>query len=364
MEAFSLYDPQNAGIYRRNAESYLEELDLLQSYIRKKIALLRDERRVLITAHDAFGYFGRGYGFEVMGLQGISTDSEASVADIRNLSRVIAERRIPAVFVETSISPRYMRALRASVKARGFDVQIGGSLYSDSMGSPGTEEGSYIGMFRSNVDAIVESLEPQHRGCRFQGRSRRRRVMSGGGQNPAAPAVRVTDLTVAYGDKTVLWDIDLEVPGGSMVAVVGPNGAGKTTLIKSIQGLVPRVAGVVSVHGKPYEKQRREVSYVPQRGSVDWDFPTSVVDTVKMGSYGDLGWIRRPGEKEHEKALGALEKVDMLEFLPQADKPALRRAAAEGLSREGPCPERVGLPSRRTLPGSRRHDRESYSQDT
>ncbi len=158
MEAFSLYDPQNAGIYRRNAESYLEELDLLQSYIRKKIALLRDERRVLITAHDAFGYFGRGYGFEVMGLQGISTDSEASVADIRNLSRVIAERRIPAVFVETSISPRYMRALRASVKARGFDVQIGGSLYSDSMGSPGTEEGSYIGMFRSNVDAIVESL--------------------------------------------------------------------------------------------------------------------------------------------------------------------------------------------------------------
>ena len=158
MEAFSLYDPQNAGIYMRNAESYLEELDLLQSYIRKKIALLRDERRVLITAHDAFGYFGRGYGFEVMGLQGISTDSEASVADIRNLSRVIAERRIPAVFVETSISPRYMRALRASVRARGFDVRIGGSLYSDSMGRPGTQEGSYTGMFRSNVDAIVESL--------------------------------------------------------------------------------------------------------------------------------------------------------------------------------------------------------------
>jgi len=99
-----------------------------------------------------------------------------------------------------------------------------------------------------------------------------------------------------------------------MVAVVGPNGAGKTTLIKSIQGLVPRVAGVVSIHGKPYEKQRKEVSYVPQRGSVDWDFPTSVVDTVKMGSYGDLGWIRRPGKKEHEKALSALEKVDMLEF--------------------------------------------------
>ena len=138
--------------------------------------------------------------------------------------------------------------------------------------------------------------------------------MSGRGENPVAPAIRVTDLTVAYGDKTVLWDIDLEIPRGSMVAVVGPNGAGKTTLIKSIQGLVPRVAGVVSIHGRPYEKQRKEVSYVPQRGSVDWDFPTSVVDTVKMGTYGDLGWIRRPGRGEHEKALGALEKVDMLEF--------------------------------------------------
>lgn len=158
MEAFLHYDPQNAPIYRSNAESYLKELDLLQVYIQKKIALLQPERRVLVTAHDAFNYFGRGYGFEVMGLQGISTDSEASVSDIKNLSKVIAERRIPAVFVETSISPRYMRALRASVKSRGFDVNIGGSLYSDSMGSPGTEEGNYIGMFKSNVDTIVESL--------------------------------------------------------------------------------------------------------------------------------------------------------------------------------------------------------------
>ena len=97
-EAFSLYDPENAPAYRSNTESYLRELDLLQAYIQKKIATLRPERRVLITAHDAFNYFGKGYGFEVMGLQGISTDSEASVADIKNLSKIIAERKIPAVF--------------------------------------------------------------------------------------------------------------------------------------------------------------------------------------------------------------------------------------------------------------------------
>ena len=131
-------------------------------------------------------------------------------------------------------------------------------------------------------------------------------------QGAAPAALRVTDLTVAYGEKTVLWDVDLEIPRGTMAGVVGPNGAGKTTLVKSVQGLVPRVAGVVLVHGEPYEKRRKEVSYVPQRGSVDWDFPASVIDVVKMGSYGDLGWMRRPGKREHERALEALGKVDML----------------------------------------------------
>lgn len=157
-DSLSSHDPANAEVYGRNADIYLAKLDLLQEYVKAKVASLPPEKRVLVTAHDAFNYFGRGYGFEVMGLQGISTDSEASVADIKNLSKAIAERKIPAVFVETSISPRYMEALRASVRAKGFDVAMGGHLYSDSMGSPGTPEGTYIGMFRSNVDTIVESL--------------------------------------------------------------------------------------------------------------------------------------------------------------------------------------------------------------
>ncbi|NIP31764.1 MAG: ATP-binding cassette domain-containing protein [Candidatus Dadabacteria bacterium] len=127
-------------------------------------------------------------------------------------------------------------------------------------------------------------------------------------------AIQVRDLTVAYSNKPVLWDIDLEVPYGSLMAIVGPNGAGKTTLIKSIQDLIPSAAGSVLIHGKPYKKQRKIVSYVPQRGSVDWDFPTSVADIVKMGSYGELGWIRRPGRDQHQKAMKALEKVEMLNY--------------------------------------------------
>jgi manganese/zinc/iron transport system ATP- binding protein len=127
-------------------------------------------------------------------------------------------------------------------------------------------------------------------------------------------AVQINDLTVAYRDKPVLWDVDLEVPSGTLLAIVGPNGAGKTTLIKAVLGLVPPAAGRVLVYGKPYIQQRRLVGYVPQRGSVDWDFPTSVLDVVMMGRYGALGWIRRPGRRERTLALEALEKVGMRAF--------------------------------------------------
>ena len=128
------------------------------------------------------------------------------------------------------------------------------------------------------------------------------------------PAVEVTDLTVAYREKPVLWDVDLEVPPGVLMAIVGPNGAGKTTLIKAILGLVKPAAGQVLVYGRPYEEQRRLVGYVPQRGSVDWDFPTSVLDVVLMGRYGRLGWFRRPGAADREAALLALEQVGMAEL--------------------------------------------------
>jgi manganese/zinc/iron transport system ATP- binding protein len=124
-------------------------------------------------------------------------------------------------------------------------------------------------------------------------------------------AIEVTDLTIAYRDKPVLWDVDMEVPSGILMAIVGPNGAGKTTMIKSILGLVKPAAGQVLVYGKPYAEQRHLVGYVPQRGSVDWDFPTSVLDVVMMGRYGALGWLKRPGASEHAAALDALDKVGM-----------------------------------------------------
>mgnify|MGYP005848175165 CR=1 FL=1 len=127
-------------------------------------------------------------------------------------------------------------------------------------------------------------------------------------------ALTITDLTVAYRDRPVLWDVDLSVPAGVLMAIVGPNGAGKTTLIKATLGLVRPAAGQTLIFGRPYAEQRRLVAYVPQRGSVDWDFPTTVLDVVMMGRYGSLGWLRRPGARERDQALAALAQVHMAEF--------------------------------------------------
>ncbi len=129
-----------------------------------------------------------------------------------------------------------------------------------------------------------------------------------------ALAIEINDLTVAYRDRPVLWDVDVEVPAGVLMAVVGPNGAGKTTLLKAILGLVRPAAGTVRIFGQPIKAVRRLVGYVPQHREVDWDFPTNVLDVVMMGRYGHLGWFRRPGARERTLALAALEQVGMREL--------------------------------------------------
>jgi len=156
--ALAKMDPDHADVYAANAKAYLAELAALDAYVREQALRVPEDQRVLITAHDAFNYFGRAYGFEVRGLQGISTASEASTADMQDLARFIAERQIPAIFLESSVPPRTVEAVQAAVHDRGFDVQIGGELFSDAMGTAGTPEGTYIGMVRHNVDTIVGAL--------------------------------------------------------------------------------------------------------------------------------------------------------------------------------------------------------------
>lgn len=158
-DSLSEADPGHKADYGRNAATYLKELESLHRYAREQLALVPGEQRVLVTAHDAFGYFGRAYGVEVLGLQGISTDTEYGLRDVQKLVETLANRKIKAVFVESSVPKRSIEAVVEGAKARGHQVTIGGELFSDALGEAGTPSGTYIGMVRHNVDTIVKALK-------------------------------------------------------------------------------------------------------------------------------------------------------------------------------------------------------------
>ena len=159
VEALSKLDPGSKSLYEANGKAYQEKLAALHAYCREQVATIPKAQRVLITAHDAFGYFGRAYDIEVLGLQGISTVSEFSLKELQGLVDTVSSRKIKAVFVESSVSENSIKALVAGCKAKGHDVKIGGTLFSDAMGAPGTPEGTYDGMVRHNVDTIVAALK-------------------------------------------------------------------------------------------------------------------------------------------------------------------------------------------------------------
>lgn len=150
--------PDNAEEFAARADAYLEEIAALDAYAAEVLATIPENQRILVTAHDAFGYFGRAYGLEVMGIQGISTESEAGLQRIKTLVDAIVERKVGAVFVETSVSDRNVRALVEGAGAQGHALKIGGELYSDAMGVPGTYEGTYLGMIDHNVTTITNAL--------------------------------------------------------------------------------------------------------------------------------------------------------------------------------------------------------------
>lgn len=152
-------DPEGKEEYEANLETYLTKLDEADAYIRSRASELPESQRVLVTAHDAFQYFGKAYGFEVRGLQGISTDAEAGTADVSDLAGFIVERQIKAIFVESSVPPKTIEALQAAVKAKGFDVAIGGELYSDSLGDAESGTDTYILTVKGNIDTIVDALK-------------------------------------------------------------------------------------------------------------------------------------------------------------------------------------------------------------
>ncbi|MBC2843744.1 metal ABC transporter solute-binding protein, Zn/Mn family [Winogradskyella flava] len=152
-------DPNNAKVFTDNEAKYLAELDKLQKDVQGVVDALPRKKRILVTAHDAFNYFGEAYRFRVVGLQGLSTATEAGVQDVQKLSNFIIDNDVKAIFVESSVPRRTIEALQAAVKSKGQDIKIGGTLYSDALGDAETIEGTYIGMYRYNIKTIVSALQ-------------------------------------------------------------------------------------------------------------------------------------------------------------------------------------------------------------
>ena len=155
----SALDPAHAEEFKANAEAYGKELDALDAWVKQRIETLPPAQRVLVTAHDAFGYFGRRYGMEVVAIQGISTLSEAGLHDVDRVAQIVVDRKVKAVFIESSVPRRSIEAVKAAVSSRGYEAQIGGQLFSDSLGGANTPAGTYPGMVRANVDTIVNALK-------------------------------------------------------------------------------------------------------------------------------------------------------------------------------------------------------------
>ena len=160
-ESYVELDPDNADGYRGRADEYRERLDALDAEVREALDAVPPRSRVLVTSHDAFGYFGEEYDFDVVAIQGTSTETEATTADIDRVAEVIADRGIRTVFVESTVSPQTINAVLAAAERRGQEASIGGELFADAAGDEGTEEGTYIGMVRHNVELIAEGLGPE-----------------------------------------------------------------------------------------------------------------------------------------------------------------------------------------------------------
>lgn len=153
------YSPENADFFEANKQAYFLELDQLRAFS-EKIREIPEEQRILVTAHDAFGYFGEKYGMEVIGLQGLSTEDEVGISDINYTIDVIKEHQVPAIFVESSINENTIQAVIEGAQSKGLDVHLGGELFSDAMGAEGSEEGTYIGMYKHNIETIFQALKP------------------------------------------------------------------------------------------------------------------------------------------------------------------------------------------------------------
>ncbi|MFN8439066.1 MAG: zinc ABC transporter substrate-binding protein [Cytophagales bacterium] len=321
-------DFDNREIYKSNLKKYVAKLYDTDKYIKNKIKSIPEHARVLVTTHDAFKYFGKRYGITVESAMGTSTDAEVQIADMNHLIKTIKDRKIPAVFVESTINPKLLTQM-----AKDNGIVVGGSLYADSIGDENSPAGSYIQMLTYNIDTIYSALTSTTAiSEESQNKNETSILLVTVGallliafgvvffnvkNNKLVPTnwdnfnIVVNDVSTSYDRKTVLSNINLTLKNGKLYGLIGPNGAGKSTLFKSILGLIKPDRGNITVNNIDIKLLKDKIAYIPQKEEIDWSFPATVLDIVLMGRLPYLNQIKNYSKADYNSAKIALEKVGM-----------------------------------------------------
>lgn len=315
-------DPQNAAGYEARFLAYRSELEALDAYILSEMLKIPSEQRILATSHDAFRYYGNRYGLRVESVLGTSTDAEVRIEDYNHLAGQIQDFHVPALFIESTINPKLLQELAASL-----GIRIGGKLFADSLGDEESGADTYVKMLRQNTNLIVAALRlplgaderdqdlaflwviPIIFAIAFFVVRHRLQLRSLDGLDWRDYRIEVKGLSVSYERKTAISNIYLEIEPGYVYGLIGGNGSGKSTLFKSMLGLIEPDAGQVLIHSQPIEAVQKYISYIPQKEEIDWSFPATVTDVVMMGRYPHRDVFERMRPIDREKAQQAMEQL-------------------------------------------------------
>lgn len=315
-------DPQNAAGYEARFLAYRSELEALDAYILSEMLKIPSEQRILATSHDAFRYYGNRYGLRVESVLGTSTDAEVRIEDYNHLAGQIQDFHVPALFIESTINPKLLQELAASL-----GIRIGGKLFADSLGDEESGADTYVKMLRQNTNLIVAALRlplgaderdqdlaflwviPLIFAIAFFVVRHRLQLRSLDGLDWRDYRIEVKGLSVSYERKTAISNIYLEIEPGYVYGLIGGNGSGKSTLFKSMLGLIEPDAGQVLIHSQPIEAVQKYISYIPQKEEIDWSFPATVTDVVMMGRYPHRDVFERMRPIDREKAQQAMEQL-------------------------------------------------------
>lgn len=326
--AIQKYDISNYDFYENNFIEYANKLDKLYENIQNKINLIPENKRVLITTHDAFRYFGNEFGLKVESAMGISTDAEVLMEDMNRLTSIITKNKISAVFIESTINPKFFEQL-----AQDNHISIGGKLYADSIGDSLSTGRDYISMLQSNTDVIVNGLRYNQAlkstksqiiplisaalflfvwaflWIYFKIKNHHHKNLDWNNYS-----IVVENLTVSYEKKTVISNINFTLESGKLYGLLGPNGAGKSTLFKSILGLINLDTGTIKLNNSNISEIRNKIAYIPQKEEIDWSFPATVFDIVLTGRLPEKKRFENYTSLDKSKAKSAILKMGLEEF--------------------------------------------------